>query len=103
MAEVPGVDRKINACLYRHDSLGARAILPLAFSETLRCAVIIYFFCRSFRLPSGEDGTGGPYARAHFVLNLFSLDRGAVRAATECAVHCHAKKSGLSRLVSSCE
>lgn len=78
MAEVPGVDRKINACLYRHDSLGARAILPLAFSETLRCAVIIYIFFALSVLPSGEDGAGGPYARTHFVLNLFSLGRGAV-------------------------
>lgn len=47
MAEVPVLDRKINACLYRHDSPGARAILLPASLDAALCSLI--------RLTSAED------------------------------------------------
>lgn len=48
MAEVPELDRKINACLYRHDSLGAQAIVLLASLDAALCCVV--FFLSSFSL-----------------------------------------------------
>lgn len=54
MVEVPELDRKINACLYRHDSPGARAILLLALLDAVFFSLSFSHVCHALSCPEDE-------------------------------------------------